>query len=201
MKNSGICVILVHHKDMLEDKPRGNEDYVFGADVLINLIGKEEFNIPQYNTPKEVKDKMQDADLTVGIKYKYHKNAPILCPYTFWVHLPLKGSTWECLAITDASGKSIDIPDFRSYAKSESTIYCSENEELSSRNDGLSSDQRSVIKALKNAGGSAKRAEIQKELDWGEDRLLNILKSLIESKMIRRIGQGKATEYYLISGE
>lgn len=198
------CVVFVHHKS--EDaeanqhgvNARGSHLFTTLARTFIGLVSSAEILNGALGTEDIQKAAARDG-LTVGLRFDVSKPAPILEKKTFWLHLPLGASEWEFLAATGADGQKIELPMDGATAE----IGAANNKEplqpvagtppAVAAEHNLSPDQRRVFEILKK--GPAKRKKIQKEAGFYEDKIRELLKSLIELGLVNREGQGKATYY------
>lgn len=206
LQKRGLCVVFVHHKDASaqgftqDDKARGCQQFYIRSRTVIVLVSKDEIRTGNFGIESVTKTALQDG-LTVGLRFKDCKPAPVLKDKTFWQYLPLGASQWQFLAATGPDGKEIE------FAINGTDAITALSEECPSPTPGtaltafaehdLSPDQRTVLEILKS--GSAKRKDIEKKTDFGEDKVRDLLNSLTEIKMVSKGGQGRATYYALKS--
>lgn len=210
LQQLGICVILINHKSQEKiDKARSNENYLNEARVVISIMDKGEI-IDNDESPDIIKKFASRDGLTLGLKHLHNKVAPILQNKTIYLYLPLYSNVWTLLGTlgidlipstwqeavkieehSDMNGQgeaSLDISD----------VHCDDIEntdDISKKLSGISPDARKVYEAIKDAGGSAKREDLEMACEKSKDTILQLLKELINEKLVESVGSGKGTYY------
>lgn len=114
LANHGIAVIIVHHtlaaslkKNMANSKMRGSDEMSIRSHTEIVLVGSEQISAKGWGT-KEIQEYARRPGATVGMRFRYCKNAPFLEPQVNWFYLPKDGCEWQPLGSTDLDGISLN---------------------------------------------------------------------------------------------
>lgn len=200
IRAAGICPIIIHHLgDETHGKVRGSKILTFRARTIITLTGKNEIlRDPAISEP--IKNSAHQEGLTIGLRFDTCKAGAILEGMTFYAHLPFGAAHWEKLGCYGFDGKEIE------FSGAEEVITHPKNAHpiaaeapLNDKLKGLSPDHRELFKTLQ--AGSAKRADIQKKLGWGEGKTQNRLNEIIEMGIASKHGEGSSTYYTLNTEE
>lgn len=200
LQGAGICPIIIHHlADENQGKARGSKIFTFRARTIITLTGKNEI-LRNPDISELIKNSAHQKGLTVGLRFETCKSGAILEGMTFYAHLPFGKASWQFLEAYGLDGQKIEVP------VAEEVIAHPENAQpvaaaatIHDKLKGLSPDYPEVVKFLH--AGSAKRADIQKSLGWGEGKTQNRLNELIEMGIVSKHGESSSTYYTLNTEE
>lgn len=203
LQKAGVCVVLVHHKseadhDAYSGRARGSQLFTIRARTIIELMGKNEIQTNKVG-PDEVQKSVLRDGLTAGIRFNHCKPAPILDGKTIWAYLPLGGAEWDLLGATGADGQQIDFLLGKPFPAAEEAHSIPADSISTEDLHSLSSDELDVVQVLKNR--PSKRAQIQEQLGWGEEKTQRTLKALVEKGIVVRDGGSRNTYYTLNNGK
>lgn len=204
LQNNGMCVIIVHHlttsgNGSQHAKASGSDIFIRMARAIIELKSKTEI-LDGSTTSATVKKSALQAGLTVGIRFKTCKAAPVLEDKTYYVHLPFGEAHWEPLGAYGLDGQVIELPTTKeSLLPDKNNSAPPAKGSLHDTLKDLSPDQRQVVEVLQ--AGAAKRVDIQTKLRWGEGKTQNVLNDLVKMGLITRQGASSSTNYVLKCGE
>ena len=200
LQDAGIFPIIIHHLgDEAQGKARGSKIFTFRARTIITLTGKNEIlRNPAISEP--IKNSAHQEGLTIGLRFDTCKAAPILEGKTFHAHLPFGEANWQYLEAYGLDGNAID---FSAAEEGQPTPQKAQPVApavpFHDKLKDLSPDYLEVVKVLQ--AGSARRANIQNSLGWGEGKTQNILSELEKMGLITRHGASSSTYYTVNTGE
>lgn len=196
LQDAGICPIIIHHLgDETQGKARGSKIFTFRARTIITLTGKNEI-LRDSAISEPIKNSAHQEGLTVGLRFDTCKAGAILEGMTFYAHLPFGAAHWEKLGCYGLDGQKIEVPVAEKViAHPENAQPVTAEDTLEAKLKNLSPDQRKVVQALH--AGSAKRADLQKNLDWGEGKTQAVLNELLEKGIACKHGASSSTYYAL----
>lgn len=199
LQNDGICTIFIHHLGGdYQGKARGSKIFTIRARTIITLTGKNEI-LRDPDVAESIKTSARQDGLTVGLRFDTCKTGALLEGKVFYAHLPFGASHWEYLGATGADGQQIDFPLGKSFPVAEEAHSIPADGISTEDLHSLSSDELDVVQVLKNR--PSKRAQIQEQLGWGEEKTQRTLKALVEKGIVVREGGSRNTSYKLNNGK
>lgn len=196
LQNDGICTIFIHHLGGdYQGKARGSKIFTIRARTIITLTGKNEI-LRNPDVTEPIKTSARQDGLTVGLRFDTCKTGALLEGKVFYAHLPFGASHWEYLGAYGSDSQGIKLHAAERGLPSEDDTNVTPTEgTLHDPLKSLSPVQREVFKILQV--GTANRANIQKQLNWGEEKVRRVLNELKDIKVVRQEGNGKNTYYAL----
>ena len=182
LEKNGVAVIVVHHSE------KTGQTFL-GASEL-GAHSKNIFKLMPVESTEEDSSEIRQARSAKGplarIELEKTKVLPRAEHNYVVAHLPLEGQ-WRIL-----EGAFLPVENEPVTDQVEESLRAEQSDNELGRSD-LSPDENKVLDALMKK--SAKCSDLQQTTGWGESKVQNILKGLIEKKFITREGAGKGTYY------
>lgn len=200
----GVTTVFAHHSLQDAKNPahagmRGSKEFSIRAHTEMVVVGKQQLLEDSALGTKVAQAHARLAGATMGLHFKFCKNASVLEGHTFWFHLPLNSHKFKLLDVTDASGNVVSI---------ESTPLTNGAEEASQSappalfgeptetKESLTAEEQRVLDFV-DQNGITQTGLVKDHLGCGDTHARQVLQSLCKIGRLTKTGTGAQQGYML----